>query len=233
MATLDNARPHPLVALRALRKLIADPQDTPRVFEIIRALGGPSLVRGLRRFRATAVGQRVLDRQENLLDALLDRRTLTELPPGSLGRAYYDFVYGENLAAGDLVDASKDDASPYDFDDQNLRRYGERLRDQHDLWHAVTQYGRDELGEACLLAFTFAQTRNRGVAAIVAAGAWKLSRVLGPGVFKAMWCAYRAGRRASWLPEQDWEALLRLPVADVRRELAVPAPTTYWQVLPT
>lgn len=233
MATRDNARPHPLEALRALRQLIADPEDTPRVFEIIRALGGPSLVRGLRRFRATVVGQRVLARKENLLGTLLNRGTLAAMPAGSLGRAYYEFVYGEQLTAQGLVEASTDgEAPPYDFDDPNLRRFGERIRDQHDLWHTVTQYGRDPFGEACLLAFTYAQMRNRGVGVIALTAAWKLSRELGSGVFKAMWRAYRAGRHASWLPEQDWEALLRLPIADVRRELAVPPPTTYWQVLP-
>ena len=36
------------VALRALRELIDNPEDTPRVFEIVRALGRPALKRGLR-----------------------------------------------------------------------------------------------------------------------------------------------------------------------------------------
>ena len=233
MASSDSARPRPLEALRSLRKLIADPDDTPRVFEVIRALGGPSLVRGLRRFRATAVGQRVLVQEENLLDALVNRDALAEMPAGSLGCTYYDFVYGEALTAQGLVEASTDgDAPGYDFDDPDLRRFGERIRDQHDLWHTVTQYGRDPFGEACLLAFTYAQMHNRGVGVIALTAAWKLSLELGRGVFKAMWRAYRAGRHASWLPEQDWAALLRLPVADMRRELAVSPPTTYWQVLP-
>ena len=39
-----------------------------------------------------------------------------------------------------------------------------RLRDMHDLWHVLTGYGRDLAGEATLLAFTHAQTRNRGIA---------------------------------------------------------------------
>ncbi len=218
-------------ALRALRGLIADPEDTPRVFEVLRAMGGPSLKRGLRRFQETTVGQRVLTEQINLLDTLRDREALRALPAGSLGRAYYDFIYGESLSADGLVTASMTDDGPaYDIEDPDLGRYGERMRDQHDLWHTVTQYGRDPFGEACLLAFTYAQTGNRGVALIALVGAWRISRALGFGVLKAMWRAYQAGRHASWLPEQDWEVLLRLPVVDVRRQLAIQPPATYFTI---
>ena len=229
----DVRRAQPLVAWRALQRLIADPEDTPRVFEIVSALGGPSLVRGLVRFRATAVGQRVLAEDIDLLDALGDRDALAALPSGSLGRAYHGFVYAESLTAEGLVDAS-DAGHGYDFSDPYLRRYGMRLRDQHDLWHTLTEYGRDPFGEACLLAFTYAQTRNRGILVIALAGAWKLSRQPGAsGVFRAMWRAYRDGCRASWLPAQDWEALLPRPLAQVRRLLAVRPPAAYRAALAT
>jgi len=56
-----------------------------------------------------------------------------------------------------------------------------RMRDTHDLWHVVTGYKGDLVGEASLLAFLFAQTRNPGVGFIVAVallvGTRKLSRV--------------------------------------------------------
>ena len=233
MSNKDVRRAQPLVAWRALRKLIADPEDTPRVFEIIGALGGPSLVRGLRRFRATAVGQRVLAEHVDLIDTLSDRDALAALPSGSLGRAYHRFVYAESLTAEGLADAS-DAGHGYDFENPHLRRYGTRLRDQHDLWHTLTDYGRDPFGEACLLAFTYAQTRNRGTLVIALAGAWKLSREPGAsGVFRAMWRAYRDGCRASWLPAQDWEALLPRPLAQVRRLLAVRPPAAYRAALAT
>lgn len=219
-------------ALRDLRQLLADPEDTPRVFKIIRALGGPALQRGLQRFRTTAVGRQVLANEVDLLDTLRERDVLASLPVGSLGCVYAAFVASESISADGLAAASNDDGvEAYTFDDPDLTRYGERMRDQHDLWHVVTQYGRDTLGEACLLAFTYAQTGNRGVGVIALVGAAKLRRELGRGVLKAMWRAYRAGRHASWLPEQDWEALLHLPVEDVRRQLAVRPPTAYREVL--
>ena len=231
MANADIHRMQPLVAWRALRALIANPEDTARVFEIIRALAGPSLVRGLRRFRRTALGQRVLAEEIDLLDALRDREALAALPGGSLGRAYHDFVYAESLTAEGLVAASVE-GHGYNFEDPHLRRFGHRMRDQHDLWHTVTDYGRDHFGEACLLAFSYAQTRNRGVGVIVLTAAWRLGREYpGSGVAKALWRAYRDGRHASWLPAQDWEALLALPLADVRRQLAVKPPAAYQTTL--
>ena len=218
----------PRVAARALRGLIADPEDTAKVFEVIRAMAGPSLRCGLRRFKATAFGRRALAEQRDLLGTLRHREALAAMPAGTLGRAYYGFVYGEALSAEGLVAASTDgEASAYSFDDAEVGWFGERMRDQHDLWHTVTTYGRDPLGEACLLAFTYAQTRNRGVGLIVLAAAWQLRREYGNRVLKALWQGYRAGQRTSWLPAQDWEALLRLPVAKVRRLLATPPPSIY------
>ena len=231
MASADTHRMRPLIAWRALRALIANPEDTPRVFEIVAALAGPSLVRGLRRFRRSAVGQRVLREEIDLLDTLRERDALARLPKGSLGRAYHDFVYAEALSADGLVAAS-DEGHAYDYDDPHLRRFGHRMRDQHDLWHTVTEYGRNPFGEACLLAFSYAQTRNRGVGVIVLTAAWRLSRESpGCGVVKALWRAYQDGRHASWLPAQDWEALLALPLRDVRRQLAVGTPATYQTAL--
>ena len=227
----DQARLRLGAALAALRKLIADPEDTRQAFAVIRAMAGPSLRRGLRRFRGTAFGRRALAEKPSLLRILGDRQALAALPEHSLGRAYFEFVYGESLSTDGLVEASMNaDAQAYAYSDPDLRWYGERMRDQHDLWHIVTQYGRDPFGEVCLLTFTYAQTRNRGVGLIAIGGGWRLSRSLGFGALRAMWQALRAGRRARWLPAQDWEALLRLPVAEVRRQLAVRPPSIYWKV---
>ena len=215
---LDQARS----TVQALRQIVADPEDTPKVFEITRTLGRPSIERGVRRFRATPVGRRILAERIDLLDALQQREALAKLPAGTLGRAYYDFVYRENLSADGLVEASM--AAETRFDNADTRRYAERLREQHDLWHTLTGYGRDPFGEVCLLAFTYAQTGNRGIGLIVLVGALKGFKEVGPAVPRAIWSAYRGGRHASWLPAEEWERALRAPLKDVRRSLAIPRP---------
>ena len=64
-------------------------------------------------------------------------------------------------------------------------------------------------GEACLLAFTYAQTRNReGIGFIAFIGALDLSKTFGRSMFSSMWQAYQMGKEAAWLPGQHWEQLL-------------------------
>ena len=222
-------RMQPMVATRALRALIANPQDTPKVFEVIRALGGPSLERGLRRFQATDFGDLVLRDDIDILDTLEQRSMLGALPNGSFGSTYYHFTQREELAAEGLVDASAAEAET--FSHPHLLRYAARLRDTHDLWHTLTGYGRDELGEACLLAFTYAQTRNRGIFLIAVVGGFKLRQAMGPGVFRALLRAYRDGRQAAWLPAINFESLLSTPINAVRTQLRIPDPLPYRSLL--
>lgn len=41
---------------------------------------------------------------------------------------------------------------------------------------------------------------------------------------------FRRGLRAAWLPSQEWETLLALPVDDVRRRLSLGAPPVYTEI---
>ena len=224
--TTNERRPmQPLVAWRALRRLIADPEQTHEVFTVIRSLSGPALEKGYKRFRQTTAGANVLRNDIDLLDTLTNREALAALPANTLGRHYLNFMVGENLSADGLVDASTD--AEFVGMSAGMQRFGTRQRDMHDLWHTLTQYGRDELGEACLLAFTYAQTKNRGIGVICLAGCLKLSQTYGRGVFKAAWRGYRDGKRAAWMPGQDWEHLLTRPVDEVREMLGIDQPAHY------
>lgn len=215
----------PREAWNALKALLADPEETGHVFTIVRALSGKTLLKGYNRFAATPTGRRILDEERELLCALRDRDRLRSLPDGSLGRRYLEFVECENLSADGLVEASAQDQPPMN---PGLARYAFRLRDMHDLWHITCGYGRDVSGEACLLAFTVAQTRNPGLALIVVAGALKIARESGDRrIFRAIWSAWRIGRRAAWLPAADWERLLARPLETVRAELGVTEPVVY------
>ena len=147
------------------------------------------------------------------------------MPANSLGRHYLLFVTAENLSAGELVDASS--SGEIDQLEGDLARFATRQRDMHDLWHVLTGYGRDTLGELCLLSFTYAQTRNRGVGFICLVGAQKLCQEYGRGVYRAAWRAYRDGKEAAWLPAQDWEALLAMPIDEVRQRLGIGQPRDY------
>lgn len=215
----------PLQALRAARKVVEDPEQTTQVFKVIQALSGPSLRRNFRRFRNTMNGKRILAEKTDLVAALNDREMLSELPEHSLGRAYYRFVTAEHISADGLAQAS-DDAG-YVASHADMDHFIKRTRASHDLFHVLTQYGRDPLGEACLLAFTYGQTGNIAFVVILGVGAYQLYRGAGFEVFRALWRGYRDGRNAAWLLEADWEKLLAEPLSSVREQLKINSPERY------
>jgi ubiquinone biosynthesis protein COQ4 len=220
-------RMRPLEAVRALRALIANPDDTSQVFHVIRALAGRNAERTLARVKADPVGRRILAERRRLLPILSDRARLRAMPEGSLGRTYAAFMDAEAISADGLVDASKAPAPAPNRLGPDGELLGERLRDMHDLWHVVTGYGRDLIGEASLLAFSYAQTRNRGIGAIVAVGLWRLWRGGAREAAALVRGGFWRGRRAAFLPAADWEALLEQPLDEVRRVLRVGPPPVY------
>ena len=224
-AAIDT-RLHPLDAIRAVRRLMANPDDTAQVFAIFRALRGKSGIKAFRRFAVSPTGRRVIRDRRRLLDTLSDRARLQALPGESFGHAYFTFMEDERLSPEGLVEASqaweKDPVPP------DLALFRERMRDAHDLTHILTGYGRDPLGEVCLLAFMHAHNRNLGAALIVLMSLTRMPRV---GV-RAVFEAWRHGRKARWLPEQDYESLLPRPLGDVCLDLNIADPALYRAVMP-
>ena len=230
MSQPASSRLRPVAAYRAMRNLLRERENTQQVFLLIEALRGKTTLRQFARFRQTETGRMVLAEGRRLLDRLSDRASLEALPAGTLGRAYYDFMASENLSAEGLIEASKVTRRPASDDDVTLFR--ERNREMHDLLHVVTGYGRDPLGEACLVAFSYAQTRLKGFAVIAAFVARKIARRLpDQPVRRAVFEGYRHGRGAGWLPGADWESLLAQPVEAVRAQFAVKPAKYYPKVL--
>lgn len=220
---IGRRRPfRPLEAMRAIRALSAQPDDTSQVFRVIRSLGGRNFERLFWRVKADPVGAKILRDHRALTPVLDDRARLRALPEGSLGRTYASFVETEQISAAGLVAASQlDDDDPDEYLDPEAEVLGTRLRDMHDLWHVTTGLGRDLIGEAALLAFTYAQTRNRGIGAIAAVAYYKLRRARIHEGTRMIRRGFRTGRRAGLLPAADWERLLERPLGEVRERLHV------------
>jgi ubiquinone biosynthesis protein COQ4 len=220
-------RVQPLVALRAMRTLLANPDETALVFRIIRALSGGSFERLFQRVLADPMGARVLNERRNLLPLLQDRDGLRSLPAGTLGREYARFLDNEGISAEGLVEASEGEEDDSVFLDDRARVLSMRLRDMHDLWHVVTGYQRDLFGEGALLAFSYAQTRNPGIAFIVVMAAIRRWREGHSDAVRLSWDAWRRGRSAKSFVAADWEGMLSLPLAEVRVLLNVEDPVEY------
>ncbi len=220
----------PLHALASVLRLVRNKEDTRQVFEVVQALSGSSGLDLFRRFSSVPYGRRVVSEPIKLEELLGDRERLRQYPEGSLGRAYLAFMEGEDLTPDGLLEAASEAGIDYDAypEFREYMRLFLHLQVSHDLWHVLSGYGRDALGELCNLVFTRQQTRNPGFKLIVGIGflAQKLEQPFQP-IQKALAEAKRNARRSNWILEYDVEELLPLPLAEARARLKIAEPTLY------
>ncbi|WP_375201310.1 Coq4 family protein [Hyphococcus sp.] len=228
--TPPTERRRPLHAVASVLKLIFNKEDTRQVFEIMKAMSGDTPKRMFRKFTATPYGLRVVTEPVKLEELLGDRERLRAYPEGTLARAYLAFMEGENLTPEGLRSAAEEadiDYEAYPEFSEYMRLFM-HLQVSHDLWHVLTGYGRDALGELCNLVYTRHQTYNPGFRLIVAIGflAQKLEQPSAP-IQKALAEARRNASAAEWVLEHDVEELLAMPLADARARLKIGEPKIY------
>ena len=130
----------------AIKKLIADKEDTKQVFVILETMSGNSGLRAFKRFKKAPHAEKILNADKPLVEYLKDRAWLESLPQGSLGRTYARFTEVEQISADGLTEASVEGRQEMRELSAAQIKYHERQRDAHDLWHVSTGYGRDPLG---------------------------------------------------------------------------------------
>ncbi len=226
---LIRNRYRPLIALDAIRKLIRDKEDTTQVFRLLYALRGSSFDRNFARFQKHPVGMRVLSEKIDLVDTLSNRTYLESLPHGSLGAEFLAFMTGCGITPEGLNVAAREAGLDEQVLPEDTKRFALRVRVQHDLWHVVAGYGCDGFGETCNVAYSYPHTKNIGFMVIGIAGAWNYSKAFpNEPIMAAMWQGLKRGRATTWLPGTDWEAVLPLPLAEVRLQLGIKdLPTRY------
>lgn len=220
-------RLRPIKALKAFGKLVRNKEDTVQVFEIMRALSGRSASRGYQRMLGTVEGGRQAFMRDELALKLDDPAWLARFGPGTVGAAYRDFREARGFTAEGLADEARKAAPQIDAP-HPVVWYSRRIRDVHDIWHVLTGYGTDALGEACVVSFSHAQTGNLGFAFIGLGAATEIRREdRSVPAHRAVLQAWRIGRRARWLPALDYDALFELPLEMARSRLGITAPTVY------
>ena len=228
MTAVSNERKDWAEAFRAVRKLLADPDDTVQVFRVMKALNGGAAPRNYRRLIATPEGGRVAYQREELVGKLTDPEFLARFGPGTVGAAYRGFLGRTGFSADGLEAVSKQ-VERDRCDEHPFAWMSRRERDLHDIWHVLTGYPADDpLGELCLVAFSFAQNRGLGWAFIAVMGALKsLGEPHGRDVVRAVWEGYRHGRRAQWLHKEDIETLFAEPLEVARARLDILRPLAF------
>jgi ubiquinone biosynthesis protein COQ4 len=213
-------------ALRALRELLANKEDTGQVFQIMGALNGNSTARNYRRLLSTPRGGRIAYERVELRARLMDDAWLDSFAPGTVGATYRAFVRGEKISADGLAQISREKFGQVEVPHPHAW-FGRRTRDVHDIWHVLSGYHRDGLGEACLVAFSFPQTGSLGWALIAVGAALRVRKHHDHDFVGAIWQGYQRGRKAGWLLGEDYERLMAEPLDAARRRLNITPPTIY------
>ncbi|MBD1840287.1 MULTISPECIES: Coq4 family protein [unclassified Coleofasciculus] len=139
---------------------------------------------------------------------------LLKLPEDSLGFAYASHMRAANLDPEFYRQVELQDDTSY---------LALRMRQTHDIWHTVTGFGTDPVGEIGLQAFTLAQNRSPLAVMLIAAitlNTIKMNSDLNPLV-SLIQQSYDLGDRAKPFLGQKWEEAWEKPLADWRAELNV------------
>jgi ubiquinone biosynthesis protein COQ4 len=224
---LRPQRLEPLAAWRAFSKLIRDKEDTAQVFEIMRALSGRSQARGYSRMLRTVEGGRQAFLRDELAQKLDDPDWLSQFAPGTVGAGYRAFRDAMGFTADGLAQIERE-VLPHVDAPHPVLWYSRRLRDVHDIWHVLTGYGTDALGEACVVSFSYGQTGNLGFGFIGYGAAQEIARENRRIPARhAVFQAWRNGRVARWLPALDYERLFAEPLESARLRLNIRSPSVY------
>lgn len=225
--TRPQPRYRPLRAVHHFRELLKDKEETSHVFRIFDSLPSKLFMPRVRILTLSPHGEALRRNEPSLPEFLDDHAALRELPAGSVAHAYCDFMEREGLSAAGLV-AEADKLGRPRFDDLT-QWFADRSRDVHDLMHVLTGYGRDALGEQCVLLFTHGQQPSHGHLLIGWAGAAhikRLTKTRAP-IFKAARQAQRTGKACQPLVSLPIRDMLALDLHEVRRMLTIPEPTWY------
>ena len=225
----EPPRFRPFKALSHFRRLIKDKEDTEQVFHIFECLPRKGFLPEAKAFIDSPRGQALMESEPFLPTILDDHEALKTLPAGTIGRAYVDFMEREGLSAAGLVAESDKMRRGRPVYNDQIQWYANRLRDTHDLLHILTGYGRDGLGEQCVLGFTYGQNRNLGNIFIAYLGGLELKRRIKTNapVFAAIRQGQRHGTAAPSIINEDIRALLAEPIESARNRLGIGQPTHY------
>jgi ubiquinone biosynthesis protein COQ4 len=213
------------------KELIKDKENTAEVFPIFMALPWRGVYDAARAFLSSERGQKIRASEPSLVAILDDHASLRKLPAGTVAHAYCDFMEREGLTAQGLVE----ELDRYRSDDMvfkdQMEWYFNRLRDTHDLMHVLTGFGRDALGEQCVLAFTYSQQPALAHLFLGYAGALEIRKNAQAKVplLRAVREGQRMGKACPRIAEMPIRELLAMPLDEARAKLGIRDPHFYRQ----
>lgn len=218
-------------AWRHFKELLKDKENTAEVAPIFQALPWRGAYDAAKTFLSSERGKAIRDSEPSLVEILDDHAALRQMPAGSLAHAYCDFMEREGLTAQGLVDELDRYRTPDMYYDDQAEWYFMRLRDTHDLLHVLSGFGRDALGEQCVLAFTYSQQPALAHLFLGYAGALEIKRrgTVPVPVLRAVREAQKMGKACPRLMELSIRELLPMQLEEARRVLGIQPPAYYHQ----
>ncbi len=205
---------HYLATLKGVFGMLRSPEHTESVFDIEDGLRDLDATR-LAMEHVRKVPEMAALMEERYLCDVPDTEKLLDYPEGTLGYCYahhlddrgFDPDYYRKIDVRDDIDYVL-----------------MRLRQTHDIWHVITGFDTDRLGEIAIKAVELAQTRRPMAAVITTGGVLRYLRKdpeqLG-SVLEMISAGYQMGIHAKLLLAQKWELGWDRPLADWRAELNV------------
>lgn len=146
----------------------------------------------------------------------IDTAALEALPDGSLGKTFADHLTRKGMNPN-LVEPLPA-KGPESF-------VVAHFAETHDIWHVVTGYGNDELGEVSLVGFYCAQFGQAPHFALLLGILFLNTAFYKPGDFKkrmdALTIGWEAGKSAESLFGRDWLSQWGTPLRDIRESLGL------------
>lgn len=194
---------------RSLQILAEDPGDPYHGPLLNACLDSETYAALARSWRERPEGRELLDTRPTLQGRDLDLDALAQLPDGSLGREFVRYFARNGIEP--FVSSF-----PVETDVDYLSK---RYRETHDIFHVVTGYGTDGLGEMELQAFVFGNLGLRQTLMILLFSVPPQVRAAGlssVSVYRRrLRAAYRRGRRSRELLSVRFEQLWDRPVAEL------------------
>ncbi len=155
-----------------------------------------------------------------------DLKKLASLPQGSLGKVYAMHMLENNLDPKFYADSKFDD---HNVDGNRWEYFRVYSLQSHDIWHVLTGYKTDYLGEIGIFSFLFGQVNISLYLLITASIA--MHTVFGRKrqdsikAYENISNGFRMGKAAKSCLGIDWDLYWELPIVDVRKELQISLPT--------
>lgn len=223
----------PVHGLKSALALRHNKEDTTLVYEVANSINRSTHIRKFGEFLATEYGRRVVETPIKIEDLLGDYDYLKSLPKGSVGQIYHEFMSRQSYYETALLDATK--ATGIDFTTPNrfkaFCRQMIHYKVTHDLWHILTGYKTDVLGETLLLKFYNAQFYDRALAFIVNVGSISMRRQMKNLPMKALLKeAHNNAKAANWIMGFDVKDYLPKPLVEVRDMMNIRPPELYHSI---